>query len=60
MKNPDIHVTAVNPGFNATNLNNYTGAIDPKVGCMLIVQHALERIGKSPGSYVDDGQEMAW
>jgi hypothetical protein len=60
MKNPDIHVTVLNPGYNATNLNNYAGPMVPKDGSMLIVQHALERTGKSPGFYTTGGGELGW
>ncbi|KIM87469.1 hypothetical protein PILCRDRAFT_3924 [Piloderma croceum F 1598] len=60
MKNPDIHVTVLNPGSNATNINNFTGTMDPKDGSMLIVQHALERTGKSPGFYTTGGEDLGW
>ncbi|KIM87468.1 hypothetical protein PILCRDRAFT_814991 [Piloderma croceum F 1598] len=60
MKNPDIHVTVLNPGSNATNINNFTGTMDPKDGSMLIVQHALERTGKSPGFYTTGGGDLGW
>jgi hypothetical protein len=60
MKNPDIHVVVLNPGYNATSLNNFAGTMDPKDGSKLIVQHALEKKGKSPGFYGDGGEEMPW
>ena len=60
MKNPEIHVTVLDPGFNATNANNYTGTMDPKDGSMIIVQHALERTGKSAGFYTVSGGELDW
>jgi NAD(P)-dependent dehydrogenase (short-subunit alcohol dehydrogenase family) len=60
LTHPDIHVTILNPGFNATNLNNFTGPMDAKDGSMLIVQHALERTGKSPSFYTEGGVELGW
>jgi hypothetical protein len=46
------------PGWNATNINNYTGS-DPKDGVKVMVQHVLERTGKSPGFYNNKG-ELPW
>lgn len=59
MKNPDIHVVCIDPGYNATNLNNYAGHMDPKDGVKVMVQHTLERTGKSPGFYSNFG-EVPW
>lgn len=59
MQNPDIHVVVICPGYTATNLNSYAGAADPKDGSMIIVEHALERKGKSPGFYNVQG-EVPW
>lgn len=29
-KKTDIHVVVLNPGYNATSLNNFAGTVDPK------------------------------
>ncbi|KAJ7264432.1 hypothetical protein B0H12DRAFT_1230639 [Mycena haematopus] len=34
-------------GYNATNMNNYAGTVDPADGCNVIVQTALDKEGKS-------------
>jgi len=59
MRNPDIHVVSLCPGYVATNLNGYCGWGDPKEGVRVVVQHVLERTGKSPGFYTNEG-EMPW
>lgn len=59
MKNPDIHVVSLDPGYNATNLNGYSGNMDPKDGVKVIVKHALGKLGKSPGFYSNFG-ELPW
>ncbi|KAG8992243.1 hypothetical protein FRB94_011891 [Tulasnella sp. JGI-2019a] len=59
MQHQDLHVVALAPGFNATNLNKYRGTMDPKDGAKIIVEHSLSKIGKSPGYYNKDG-ELAW
>ncbi|KAG8848095.1 hypothetical protein FRB96_001282 [Tulasnella sp. 330] len=57
--NRDLHAVALCPGFNATNLNGFKGVMDPKDGAKIIVEHALEKKGKSPGYYSKDG-EVPW
>lgn len=59
MKNPDVHVVSIDPGHNATNLNKFTGAKDPKDGAVVIVNHVLKKIGKSPG-YWSETEEHPW
>lgn len=59
MKNPDIHVVSINPGHNATNLNRFSGPMDPKDGAMVTVDHVLKKIGKSP-SYWSADEELPW
>ena len=59
MKNPEIHVVSLDPGYNATNLNNYTGTMEPAEGSKFMVSHVLERLGKSPGFYGKEG-EVPW
>jgi hypothetical protein len=59
MKNPDLHVVSIDPGWIGTNLNNYSGPGDPKDGVKVMVQHVLERTGKSPGFYSNEG-EVPW
>ncbi|KAF7364044.1 Short-chain dehydrogenase/reductase family protein [Mycena sanguinolenta] len=46
-KGSGIRVVSIDPGYNATNLNNYRGTMDPKDGCKVIVSAALEEGGKS-------------
>ncbi|KAJ7121137.1 hypothetical protein C8R44DRAFT_736818 [Mycena epipterygia] len=41
------HVVSICPGFNATNVDGYTGASDPADGCKIIVEAALEKGGRS-------------
>lgn len=60
MKNPDIEAVVLNPGYVATNLNSYRGTKDAKDSSMIIVTHALEKKGKSPAFYDDDGTELSW
>ncbi|KAF7977796.1 hypothetical protein HWV62_2703 [Athelia sp. TMB] len=59
MKNPELNVVSIDPGYNATNLNRYTGHLDPKDGVKVIVEHALGKVGKSPGFYSNEG-EVPW
>ena len=59
MKNRDIHVVSLDPGYNATNLNKYAGTKDPKDGSVVIVNHVLKKIGKSP-SYWSATEELPW
>lgn len=59
MKNPDLHVVTLDPGYNATNLNAYSGPKDPADGAKVIAEYTLERKGKSPGYYKEDG-ELPW
>lgn len=59
MRNPDLHVVSLDPGYNATSLNNYSGHMDPKDGVKIIVDHATKKIGKSPGCYSNEG-ELPW
>lgn len=59
MKNPDIHVVVLCPGYNSTNLNSHAGTTDPEDSSMIIVEHALERKGKCPGFYNAHG-ELPW
>ncbi|KAJ7074649.1 hypothetical protein C8F01DRAFT_1101332 [Mycena amicta] len=46
-KGSGIRIVSICPGFNATNLNNYTGTMPPSEGVKIIVQTALEKGGKS-------------
>ena len=59
MKNRDVHVVSIDPKHNATNLNKYSGAIDPKDGSVVIVDHVLKKIGKSP-SFWSATEEYQW
>lgn len=59
MRNSDLHVVSIDPGYNATNMNNYSGTMDPKDGVKVIVAHALKKVGKSPGYYSNEG-ELPW
>ncbi|KAJ6585279.1 hypothetical protein B0H19DRAFT_417688 [Mycena capillaripes] len=58
-KGSGIRVVSICPGFNATNLNKYTGTMDPKDGCKVIVAAALEKGGKSGVFFNKDG-EVKW
>ncbi|KAJ7213866.1 hypothetical protein GGX14DRAFT_617534 [Mycena pura] len=58
-KGSGIRVVSICPGFNATNLNNYTGPMDPADGCKVIVKAALEKDGKSGVFFNKDG-EVKW
>ncbi|KZP33681.1 NAD(P)-binding protein [Athelia psychrophila] len=59
MKNPELHVVCIDPGYNATNLNHFSGPMDPKDGVKVMVAHALKKVGKSTGFYSNDG-EIPW
>lgn len=59
MKNPDVHVISIDPGYNATNLNHYSGPIDPQDGAKVIADHVLKKIGKSP-SFLSATEEHPW
>ncbi|KAJ7264857.1 hypothetical protein B0H12DRAFT_1230517 [Mycena haematopus] len=54
-----IRVVSIDPGYNATNLNNYHGTMDPADGCKVIVDAALEKEGKSGVFFNKDG-EVKW
>ncbi|KZP33199.1 NAD(P)-binding protein [Athelia psychrophila] len=56
MKNPELHVVCIDPGYNATSMNNYSGPMDPKDGVKVMVAHALKKVGKSAGYYSNDGE----
>ncbi|KAJ7195526.1 hypothetical protein GGX14DRAFT_700740 [Mycena pura] len=58
-KGSGIRVVSIDPGHNATNLNNYAGAMDPADGCKVIVRAALEKDGKSGVFFNKDG-EVKW
>ncbi|KAJ7029283.1 hypothetical protein C8F04DRAFT_1117180 [Mycena alexandri] len=58
-KGSEIRVVSICPGFNATNLNNYTGTMDPADGAKIIVTTALEKGGKSGIFFNKDG-EVKW
>ncbi|KAG8979628.1 hypothetical protein FRB93_010022 [Tulasnella sp. JGI-2019a] len=59
MLHQDLHVVAITPGYNATNLNGYSGPMNPKDGAKIIVEYSLRKKGKSPGYYNKDG-ELPW
>ncbi|KAG9030706.1 hypothetical protein FRB95_003608 [Tulasnella sp. JGI-2019a] len=59
MQHQDLHVVAIDPGYNATNMNGYSGPMDPKDGAKIMVEHSLSKKGKSPGYYSKDG-ELPW
>ncbi|KAJ6501884.1 hypothetical protein C8R45DRAFT_603880 [Mycena sanguinolenta] len=58
-KGSGIRVVSIDPGYNATNLNNYRGTMDPRDGCKVIVSAALEKEGKSGVFFNKDG-ELQW
>ncbi|KAJ7029284.1 hypothetical protein C8F04DRAFT_45177 [Mycena alexandri] len=58
-KGSKIRVVSICPGFNATNLNNYTGTMDPADGAKIIVTTALTREGQS-GVFIDKDGHVEW
>ncbi|KAJ6508414.1 short-chain dehydrogenase/reductase SDR [Mycena sanguinolenta] len=58
-KGSRIRVVSICPGYNATNMNNYAGTMDPADGCKVIVQTALDKDGKS-GVFLDRNGEVQW
>ncbi|KAJ7130894.1 hypothetical protein C8R46DRAFT_1362703 [Mycena filopes] len=54
-KSSGIRVVSICPGFNATNLNNYRGTMDPADGVKIIVTTALAKEGKSGVFFNKDG-----
>ncbi|KAJ7088392.1 hypothetical protein B0H15DRAFT_949574 [Mycena belliarum] len=58
-KGSGIRVVSICPGFNATNLNRYTGTMHPSEGAKIIVKTALEKEGKS-AMFIHAGGEYPW
>ncbi|KAJ7738387.1 hypothetical protein B0H16DRAFT_1891400 [Mycena metata] len=58
-KGSKIRVISICPGYNATNLNNYAGTMDPADGCKIIVTTALEKEGKS-GVFINKDGYVEW
>ncbi|KAJ7145284.1 short-chain dehydrogenase/reductase SDR [Mycena filopes] len=58
-KDSKIRVISICPGFNATNLNHYTGTMDPADGAKIIVSSALEKEGKS-GVFINKDGPVEW
>ncbi|KAJ7451613.1 hypothetical protein FB451DRAFT_1409700 [Mycena latifolia] len=58
-KGSGIRVVSICPGFNATNLNHYTGTMSPAEGCKVIVNAALEKEGRS-GVFFDKDGDKKW
>ncbi|KAJ7653805.1 hypothetical protein B0H17DRAFT_993586 [Mycena rosella] len=58
-KGSGIRVVAICPGFNATNLNGFRAPGDPAVGCMVIVNSALEKTGRT-GVFYNAKGDLAW
>ncbi|KAJ7756985.1 short chain dehydrogenase [Mycena metata] len=58
-KGSKIRVVSICPGFNATNLNKYTGTMDPADGAKIIVTTALEKDGKS-GVFINKDGVVEW
>ncbi|KAJ7451609.1 hypothetical protein FB451DRAFT_703133 [Mycena latifolia] len=54
-----IRVISICPGFNATNLNQYTGTMSPAEGCKVIVNAALAKEGKS-GVFINKDGSVKW
>lgn len=60
MINPDIHVVSLDPGYSNTSMSEYdSNAADPKDAVKIIMEHALGKVGKSPGFYSKSG-ELGW
>ncbi|KAJ7869788.1 hypothetical protein B0H13DRAFT_1896519 [Mycena leptocephala] len=58
-KRSGIRVVSIDPGYNATNLNNYAGVMDPADGCKVIVNAALDKKGRS-GVFFDKDGDVPW
>ncbi|KAJ6508419.1 hypothetical protein C8R45DRAFT_922167 [Mycena sanguinolenta] len=58
-KKSGTRVVSICPGFNATNLNHYTGTMNPADGAKVIVTTALAKEGKSGIFFNKDG-EVKW
>ncbi|KAJ7451612.1 short-chain dehydrogenase/reductase SDR [Mycena latifolia] len=58
-KGSGIRVVSICPGFNATNLNHYTGTMSPTEGCKVIVNAALAKEGKS-GVFINKDGSVKW
>ncbi|KAJ6584113.1 hypothetical protein DFH09DRAFT_1075709 [Mycena vulgaris] len=58
-KGSGIRVVSICPGFNATNLNHYTGTMSPTEGCKVIVNTALEKGGRS-GVFINKEGDVKW
>ncbi|KAJ7602283.1 hypothetical protein B0H17DRAFT_1222810 [Mycena rosella] len=56
-KGSGIRVVSICPGYNATNLNQYAGTMDPADGCMVIVKEALAKEGRSGVFFGKDGDK---
>ncbi|KAJ6584110.1 hypothetical protein DFH09DRAFT_1434344 [Mycena vulgaris] len=58
-KGSGIRVVSICPGFNATNLNHYSGTTSPTEGCKVIVNTALEKEGRS-GVFFNKAGDIKW
>ncbi|KAJ7240531.1 hypothetical protein C8J57DRAFT_1727083 [Mycena rebaudengoi] len=58
-KGSGIRVVSVHPGFNKTNLNKYTGKMDPVDGCKVIAEAALATEGRTAVFFDKDG-DIPW
>ncbi|KAJ6458165.1 hypothetical protein C8R45DRAFT_559268 [Mycena sanguinolenta] len=58
-KKSGIRVVSICPGYNATNLNQYAGTMNPADGAKVMVTAALAKEGKSGIFFNKDG-EVKW
>ncbi|KAJ7145272.1 short chain oxidoreductase [Mycena filopes] len=54
-----VRVVAIDPGFNATNINQYAGSMSPADGCKIIVRTALEREGRT-AVFFNEAGDIEW
>lgn len=57
---PDIRITAVEPGFTATDLNGHRGTQTVEEGAEIIVRTALVGADGPTGGYVDASGPLPW
>lgn len=53
-------VSASDPGYCATNLNNHNGLKDPRDGAKVLVRAAVETKEKAHGHVVDENETEPW
>ncbi|MEU2738811.1 SDR family NAD(P)-dependent oxidoreductase [Streptomyces sp. NPDC007095] len=57
---PEIRISAVNPGFTATDLNGHAGTLSVEEGAEIIVATAAAGADAPSGAFVENGGTLPW